>query len=90
MSCLLRVEVVGLCSIVSVAFGLCVYDNVLVCACVGLLALLAYLPVGFPVMSMSLALTEQEVADDKKASSARLRPSCSKQMKRVRGPAKKA
>ena len=48
---------VGLCSIVSVTFGLCVCDNVLVCACVGLLALLFYLPVGFPVVSMSLELT---------------------------------
>ena len=47
---------VGLCSIVSVTFGLCVCDNVLVCAFVGLLALLAYLPVEFPVMLMSLEL----------------------------------
>ena len=47
---------VGLCSIVSVTFGLCVCDNVLVCACVGLLALIAYLPVEFPEMSMSLEL----------------------------------
>ena len=46
----------GLCSIVSVTFGLCVCDNVLVCACVGLLALLAYLPVGLSLSAAAASL----------------------------------